>query len=74
MTSGKVGGSKCIRLAKLTTSFWLTKGLIGETIFIWGQEIQILIGKDFMGILKGLINLIEDLIARTISFWSQFRC
>jgi hypothetical protein len=27
-----------------------------------------------MRIFKGLINLIEDLIARKISFWNQFGC
>jgi len=74
MTSEKVGGLKCIRLVKLTTQFWLTKGPIGENIFIWGKEIQIWIGKDSMRIFKGLINLIEDLIARKISFWNQFGC
>jgi hypothetical protein len=26
-----------------------------------------------MRILKGLINFIEDLIARKINFWNQFR-
>jgi hypothetical protein len=46
----------------------LTKGSIGENIFIWGKEIQIWIGKDLMRILKGLINFIEDLIVRKNSF------
>jgi len=67
VTNGKVEGPKCI---KLTTQFWLTKGPIGENIFIWGKEIQIWIGKDLKRILEGLINFIEDLIARTIDFWS----
>jgi hypothetical protein len=74
MTSEKVGGLKCIRLVKLATQFWLTKGPIGENIFICGKEIQIWIGKDSMRIFKGLINLIEDLIARKINFWNQFWC
>jgi len=72
MTSEKIEGPKYIRLAKLVTQFWLTKGSIGENIFIWGKEIQIWIGKDLMRILKGLINFIEDLIVRKNSFWSQF--
>jgi hypothetical protein len=38
MTSEKVEGLKCIKLAKLTTQFWLTKGPISENIFIWGKE------------------------------------
>jgi hypothetical protein len=46
----------------------LTKGPIGENIFIWGKEIQIWRGKDLKRILEGLINFIEDLIARTIDF------
>jgi hypothetical protein len=41
MTRGKVGGPKYVRLTKLATQFWLTKGLINENIFIWGKEIQI---------------------------------
>jgi len=28
-TSEKVEGPKCIKLSKLTTQFWLTKGSIG---------------------------------------------
>jgi hypothetical protein len=46
----------------------LTKGSVGENIFIWGKEIQIWIGKDRMRILEGVINFIEDLIARKIDF------
>jgi hypothetical protein len=38
--------------------------------FYLGKEIQIWIGKDLKRILEGLINFIEDLIARTIDFWS----
>jgi len=72
MTSEKI--RKCIKLEKLTIQFWLTKGPIGENIFIWGKEIQIWIGKDSIRILEGLINFIEDLIARKIIFRSQFRC
>jgi hypothetical protein len=68
MTSEKAGGPKCIRLIELATQFWLTKGLIDENIFIWDKKIQIWIGKDSMKILEGLINLIEDLIIRKISF------
>jgi hypothetical protein len=41
MTSGKVRGLKCIRLIKLATQFWLTKGSTGENIFVWGKETQI---------------------------------
>jgi len=38
-------------------------------IFLFGiKKIQIWIGKDSMKILEGLINLIEDLIVRKISF------
>jgi hypothetical protein len=48
----------------------LTKGPIGENIFIWCKEIQICIGKDSMRILEGLINFIKDLIARKIDFLS----
>jgi hypothetical protein len=33
---------------------------------IWGKEIQIWIGKDSIRILEGLINFIEDLVARRI--------
>jgi len=69
VTSGKVGEP----MAKLTTQFWLKKGLIGENIFIWGKEIQIWRGKDSMRVLEDLINFIEDLIVREIDFWSQFR-
>jgi hypothetical protein len=74
ITSEKIGRPKCIKLEKLTIQFWLTKGPIGENIFIWGKEIQIWIGKDSIRILEGLINFIEDLIARKIIFRSQFRC
>jgi hypothetical protein len=59
MTSEKFRGSKCIRLIKLTTQFWLTKGSISENIFILGKEIQIWIGKDLMRILEGLIILLR---------------
>ena len=70
MTNGKVRGPKCTRLEKLTTQFWLTKGPIGENIFIWGKEMKILMFKDPIRISKDLINFIKDLIAREISFWS----
>jgi len=70
MKNGKVRGPKYTRLAKLTTQFWLTKGPIGENIFIWGKEMKILMFKDPIRILKDLINFIKDLIAREISFWS----
>jgi len=53
-------------LAKLAIKFWLTNGLFSENIFIWDKEIQICIGKDSMRILEGLINFIENLIARKI--------
>jgi hypothetical protein len=46
----------------------LTKDPFGQNIFIWGKEIQIWMSKDSMTILKGLINFIEDLIARKINF------
>jgi hypothetical protein len=68
MTSRKVRGPKCIGLTELTAQFWLTKGLIGENIYIWGKEIQIWSYKDSMIILKDLINFIKDLIAGKISF------
>ena len=71
MSSRKVGGLKCIRLI---TQFWLTKALVSENIFIWGEEIQIWRGKDSMRILESLINLIEDLIGGKINFLSQFGC
>ena len=51
MTNEKVGGSKCIRLEKLATQFWLTKGSIDKNIFILGKEIQIQIGKNSKRIL-----------------------
>jgi hypothetical protein len=66
MTSEKVEEPKCIKLAKLAIKFWLTNGLFSENIFIWDKEIQICIGKDSMRILEGLINFIENLIARKI--------
>ena len=69
----KVGGPTCIRLTKLAKQFWLTKGSFGENIFIWSKEIQIWIGKDLIRILEGLFNFFEDLIARKIDIWSQFR-
>jgi hypothetical protein len=59
---------------KINNQILIDKGLIGENIFIWGEEIQIWIGKDSMRILEGLINLIEDLIAGKINFLSQFGC
>jgi hypothetical protein len=46
----------------------LTKGLIGDIFFIWGKKIEIWIGKGSIKFLKGLINFIEDLIARKINF------
>jgi hypothetical protein len=70
MTNEKVRGTKRIKLTKLATQFWLTKGPIGENIFIWGKEMKILMFKDPIRILKDLINFIKDLIARKISFWS----
>jgi hypothetical protein len=66
MTSEKVEEPKCIKLTKLAIKFWLTNGLFSENIFIWDKEIQICIGKDSMRILEGLINFIENLIARKI--------
>ena len=74
MTSEKVWGLKCIRLTKLTTQFWLIKGSTVKNIFIWGKETRNWMSKDSMRILKGLINVIKDLIAREISFWSRFGC
>jgi hypothetical protein len=59
---------------KINNQILIDKGLIGENIFIWGEELQIWIGKDSMRILEGLINLIEDLIAGKINFLSQFGC
>jgi hypothetical protein len=59
---------------KINNQILIDKGLIGENIFIWDEEIQIWIGKDSMRILEGLINLIEDLIAGKINFLSQFGC
>jgi hypothetical protein len=59
---------------KINNQILIDKGLIGENIFIWDEEIQIWIGKDSMRILEGLINLIEDLIAGKIKFLSQFGC
>jgi len=46
----------------------MTKCPIGENICIWSKEIQIWMSKDSKIILKGLINFIEDLIARKIIF------
>ena len=56
------------KIDKIGNLILIDKGLIYENIFIWGKEIQIWIGKDLMRILKGLINFIEDLIARKINF------
>jgi len=61
------------KIDKIGNLILIDKGPIYENIFIWGKEIQIWIGKDLMRILKGLINFIEDLIARKINFWNQFR-
>jgi hypothetical protein len=74
MTNEKVRGLKCIRLVKLAIQFWLTKALWWKYVFIWGKETQIWVGKNSVRILEGLINFIDDLIARKISFWSQFGC
>jgi hypothetical protein len=52
----------------------VTKGLIAKNIFIWGKKIQIWMVKELMTILQVLINFIDDLFARKISFWSQFKC
>jgi hypothetical protein len=46
----------------------LTKDLFSENIFVWGKEIQIWMSRESMRILEGLINFIEDLIMREISF------
>jgi hypothetical protein len=46
----------------------LTKDPFDENIFILGKEIQIWMGKDSMRILKSLINFIDDLTPRKISF------
>jgi hypothetical protein len=46
----------------------LTKDPFDENIYIWGKETQIWMSKDLMRILEGLINFIEDLIARNINF------
>jgi hypothetical protein len=56
------------KIDKIGNLILIDKGPIYENIFIWGKEIQIWIGKDLMRILKGLINFIEDLIARKINF------
>jgi len=67
MTSEKVEGLECTRLTKLAIQFWLTKDPFND-FFFWVKEIQIWMGKDSMRILEGLINFIEDLIARNQSF------
>ena len=60
--------TKMYKIDKIGNLILIDKGPIYENIFIWGKEIQIWIGKDLMRILKGLINFIEDLIARKINF------
>jgi len=64
----KVKGPECTGLTKFMTQFWLTKDPFDENIYIWGKETQIWMSKDLMRILEGLINFIEDLIARNINF------
>jgi hypothetical protein len=49
----------------------IEKDLFDENIFMWGKEIQIWMSKDMIRILKGLINFIEDLIPRKISFFKS---
>ena len=68
VTSEKVRGPKHIKLA---IQLWLTKGPIGENIFISGKEIQIWIGKGSMRNFEGLnckknlfLKSIQDLIGR----------
>jgi len=39
VTNEKVRGPKRIKLTKLATQFWLTRGPIGENIFICGKKI-----------------------------------
>jgi hypothetical protein len=41
MTRGKVGGSKCIKLAKLATHFLFKNGPFGENIFIGVKKYKI---------------------------------
>jgi len=68
MTSEKVRGPQCIRLANLATQFWLIKDPFGENIFILNKKIQIWMTKNSIRILEGLINFIEDLLVRKGSF------
>jgi len=56
------------KIDKIGGPILIDKRPIGDNIFIWGKEIQIWMSKVSIRILKGLINFIEDLIARKISF------
>ena len=52
------------KIGKIGNPISTEKSPTSENIFIQGKETQIWIGKDSMRILNGLINFIEDLIAR----------
>jgi len=60
------------KIGKIDNPILIDKGPHWWKYFYLGKETQIWICKDSMRILEGLINFIEDLIARKISFWSQF--
>jgi len=59
------------KIGKISDSILIEKDLFDENIFIWGKEIQIWMSKDSIRILEGLINFIEDLIPRKISFFKS---
>jgi len=59
---------KMYKIDKLSNPILTKKSLIGKNIFIWGKEIKIWMIKDSMRILVSLVNFIEDLFARKISF------
>jgi len=56
------------KIGKTGDPILIDKRLIQWIFFIWDKEIQIWINKVPIMILEGLINFIEDLIAREIGF------
>jgi hypothetical protein len=56
------------KIGKTGDPILIDKRLIQWIFFIWDKEIQIWINKGPIMILEGLINFIEDLIARKIDF------
>jgi hypothetical protein len=56
------------KIDKIVNPILIDKGPHWWYFFIWGKKIEIWIGKGSIKFLKGLINFIEDLIARKINF------